>query len=120
MSAWNELIGFIELHYDFEPVWDDGGKYEIWEVKYRKSGKTLCAFYVKDGQFTVLVIFGKVERESFELSKEFSSEIIEYYTNTRRYHDGKWLWINVYDMRLIEDVKRLILIKKKPKRKVRD
>ncbi len=117
ISAWNELIGFVELHYDFEPVWDDGGKYGIWEVKYRRSGKTLCAFYVKDGRFTVLVVFGKAERERFELSQEgFCSEIIELYTNTRQYHDGKWLWINVSDMSFVEDIKRLIVIKKKPKR----
>ncbi len=97
---------------------DEGGKYGIWEVKYRRSGRTLCAFYVKNGQFTVLVIFGKAEREKFELSqKEFSPEIIELYNNTRQYHDGKWLWINVVDMSLIEDIKRLIMIKKKPKRK---
>lgn len=119
MEAWNDLIGFVELHYEFEPVWDEGGKYGIWEVKYRKSGKTLCSFYIKNGQFTVLVILGKAERESFELlHKEFSSEINELYTNTRQYHDGKWLWINVFDMSLIEDIKRLVVIKKKPKRKV--
>lgn len=118
MEAWNELIGFIELNYKFVPVWDEGGKYGIWEVKYRRSGRTLCAFYVKKEQFTVLVILGKSERESFELlHKEFSPEIIELYTNTRQYHDGKWLWINVFDMSLIEDIKRLIIIKKKPKRK---
>lgn len=119
MEAWNELIGFIDLNYEFQPTWDEGGKYGIWEVKYRRSGKTLCSFYVKNGQFTVLVILGKAERESFELlHKEFSSEINELYTNTHQYHDGRWLWINVFNMSLTEDIKRLIVIKKKPKRKV--
>lgn len=119
LDAWNEIIGFIEAHYDFQPVWDSGGKYGIWELKYRKSGKTLCAFYLKEQQFTTLVIFGKAERESFESSiKEFSSEIIDLYTNTRQYHDGKWLWINVSNQSLIDDIKRLIVIKKKPKRRV--
>ena len=118
IEAWNELIEFVELHYEFDPVWDEGGKYGIWEVKYRRSGRTLCALYVKNGQFTVLVIFGKAEREKFELiQNEFSHEIIDLYNNTRQYHDGKWLWINVLDMSLIEDIKRLIMIKKKPKRK---
>ena len=118
IEAWNELIQFVDSNYEFAPVWDEGGKYGIWEVKYRRSGRTLCAFYVGNGQFTVLVIFGKAEREKFELSqKEFSPEIIELYTNTRQYHDGKWLWINVFDMSLVEDIKRLIMIKKKPKRK---
>jgi len=118
IEAWKELNGFVASHYDFLPMWDDGGKYGTWEVKYRKSGKTLCAFYVKDGHFTVLIVFGKAEREKFELSqKEFSTEIIDIYNNTRQYHDGKWLWIKVMDMSLVEDIKKLIIIKKKLKAK---
>ncbi|WP_429085457.1 DUF3788 family protein [Brassicibacter mesophilus] len=83
---------FIELNHEITPVWDEGRKCGIWEVKYRRSGKPLCAFHTKNGQFTALVISRKAERENFELSyKEFSSEIIELYTSIRQYHDGKWL-----------------------------
>ncbi|KUO76383.1 MAG: hypothetical protein APF77_06705 [Clostridia bacterium BRH_c25] len=118
IPAWNELIGFVESNYDFEPVWNNGGKYGIWEVKYRRSGKTLCALYIKDGCFTVLVVLGKAEREKFEsLKEEFNPKIYEIYVNTRQYHDGKWLWINVSDMSLVEDIKKLIVIKKKPTKK---
>lgn len=117
IEAWTDLIGFVESNYNFEPVWDNGGKYGVWEVKYRRSGKTLCAFYAKDGYFTVLIVFGKAEREKFELAQgDFSSEVIELYDNTHQYHDGKWLWVNVRDMRLVEDVKKLIMIKKKLKK----
>lgn len=117
MKVWNGLTTFVESHYEFTPVWDEGGKYGIWEVKYRRKGRTLCAFYLKDGRFTVLVVLGKAERERFELLKtEFSPEIVELYTNTRQYHDGKWLWINVSDESLVEDIKKLIIIKKAPKR----
>jgi hypothetical protein len=116
-SAWNELTKFVVSNYDYEAVWDNGGKNAIGEVKYRKSGKTLCAFYVKEGYFTVLIVFGKAEREIFELTKDnFCSEVAALYDSTHQYHDGKWLWVNVKDMGLIEDVKRLIIIKKKPKK----
>lgn len=120
-AAFIELIDFVESHYEFEPTWSEAGKYGIWEIKYRKSGKTLCAFYLKDDFFTVLVVFGKAEREKFESAQsEFHPEIVELYTNTHQYHDGKWLWINASDMSLVEDIKRLIVIKKKPKKKVLD
>lgn len=120
IAAWDELTKFVEANYDFEPVWDDGGKHAVWELKYRRSGKTLCAFYVKEGYFTVLIVFGKAEREKFEASKaEFSTEIITIYDNTHQYHDGKWLWISVKDMSLVDDIKRLITIKKKPKKNKR-
>lgn len=117
IEAWTDLIGFVELNYNFEPVWDNGDKYGVWEVKYRRSGKTLCAFYAKGGYFTVLIVFGKAEREKFELAQgDFSSEVVELYDNTHQYHDGKWLWVNVRDMSLVEDVKKLIMIKKKLKK----
>lgn len=117
MEAWNELTGFVGLNYDFEPVWNTGGKYGIWEVKYRRSGKTLCAFYVKEGYFTVLIVFGRAEREKFELTQgDFNPEVIALYENTHQYHDGKWLWVDIRDKSLTEDVKRLVVIKKKPKK----
>lgn len=114
-AVWNELNEFVVANYSFEPVWDHGGKYAIWELKYRRSGKTLCAFYVKERCLAALVVFGKAEREKFELMQaDFNTEIIDIYQNTRQYHDGKWLWIDVKDMKRVEDIKKLILIKKKP------
>ncbi|MFY9535871.1 MAG: DUF3788 family protein, partial [Bacillota bacterium] len=84
IRAWNELTTFVEGNYSHEPVWDNGGKYGKWELKYRKSGRTLCTFYIKDGFFTALVVLGKGEREELESRKaEFSSSIIELYLNTR-------------------------------------
>jgi hypothetical protein len=117
VAAWDELIEYVVANYELESIWDDGGKHAIWEVKYRRSGKTLCAFYVKDGYFTILIVFGKSEREKFELRKgDFSSEVVELYENTHQYHDGRWLWVYLKDQSLVEDVKKLIVIKKKPKK----
>jgi hypothetical protein len=47
--------------------------------------------------------------------RDFSPSIINIYDNTRQYHDGKWLWIKLHDPDLIDDVERLIAIKRKPK-----
>jgi hypothetical protein len=117
IAAWDELSEFVVGNYDFEPVWDDGGKHAIWEVKYRRNGKTLCAFYVKEGYFTALIVFGKVEREKFGLIRgDFNSEVVELYESTHQYHDGKWLWISPKDQSQVEDVKKLIVIKKRPKK----
>ena len=117
-GTWDELVAFVEENYSFEPFWDIGGKYGIWELKFRRSGKTLCAFYVKQGFFTVLLVYGKAEREKFEQqSSNFSVELQELYQNTHQYHDGKWLWIHVKDHQQAEELKKLIVIKKKPGKK---
>jgi hypothetical protein len=39
------------------------------------------------------------------------------YDNSKTYHDGKWMLIPVADLDILEAVKRLITIKKKPNRK---
>jgi len=45
-------------------------------------------------------------------------EIQELYDRQRTLRDGKWLFIRVYDLKTLEAVKKLILIKKKPNRKL--
>ena len=78
LAAWDELISFVDTNYGFEPVWNTVGKYGIWEVKYRRSGKTLCNSYVNDGYFTVLIIYGKAKIEKFIQSQRgISSKIAE-------------------------------------------
>lgn len=88
------------------------------ELKFRGGGKTVLTVYIRDNRFDFLVIFGKEEREKFELESDiFPKEIRDIYDNSRTYHDGKWMWIPVADLDTLEGVKRLIMIKKKPNRK---
>lgn len=115
-KVWSEISCFIEKNYNVEYLWDRGGKTGIYELKYRKSGKTLCALYPREQGMRILIVFGKVEREKFEGSRsEFSQYVNDFYDNTHQYHDGKWLYLDYNSNLPIEDIKKLILIKKKPK-----
>jgi hypothetical protein len=117
-EIWSNIVGFIEKNYELESMWNNGGKTGEYELKYRKSGKTLCALYPRENGLFILIIFGKLEREKFESSRtEFSEYINRFYDNTHQYHDGKWLYLDVINNGLTEDIKKLILIKKKPNRK---
>ncbi len=88
------------------------------ELKFRRGGKTVLTIYIREECFDFLVIFGKAEREKFELQREnFPQNIQEIYDSSKTYHDGKWMLIPVADMEKLESVKKLILIKKKPNRK---
>lgn len=40
-DAWVQLMSFAEEHYDHVAEWNYGGKNYGWNVRYRKSGKTL-------------------------------------------------------------------------------
>lgn len=117
-KVWSEVNSFIEKNYNVECIWDKGGKTGIYELKYRKSGKTLCALYPRELGIQILIILGKAEREKFEISRnEFTKYLTDFYENTHQYHDGKWLYLDYNSNLSVEDIKKLILIKKKPNRK---
>ncbi|WP_438432719.1 DUF3788 family protein [Gorillibacterium sp. sgz500922] len=42
-DAWIEITDFLDENYDFEPETVFGGNNYGWCVRYRRSGKTLCA-----------------------------------------------------------------------------
>lgn len=112
---WKIITKYLRENYEFEPV-RENDELEA-TIRYRRSGKTLITFYPKKEELTVLIIFGKKEVEKFENSKdEFSPEIVELFENTKQYHDGKWLHIKVPPFEDFEDIRKLLHIKRKPKK----
>ena len=65
-----------------------------------------------------MIIFGKDERAKVEqIRDELSSDVLEIYDNAKTFHDGKWVMFNITDYSLLEDLKKLLFIKRKPNRK---
>ncbi len=86
-----------------------------WNVKFKKSGKSLCTIYPRESFFTVLVVVGKKEKEEVEkILPDCSLELQELYANTKEFNGQKWLMINLEDCnKIYSDVLRLIEIRKK-------
>jgi predicted transcriptional regulator len=120
-KAFEKLVGYVRFHYVMDEIWDSGkpgSKYRN-ALKFRRAGKTLLTLYMRNGYFAVSIVFGKGERAKFEESQTgFSETVRGIYNRTDTLHDGKWLWIDIYDDTLIDDMIRLINIKKKPNRKL--
>ena len=109
----SETMRFMRGKYALDEVSD--GKDEL---KFRRGGRTVLTIYIRDDRYDFLIIFGKVERTEFEAQQtEFSPAIRALYDAARTYHDGKWMMISVRDLATLNEVKRLIMIKKKPNRK---
>ena len=114
-EVWTMLCDLIESKYDLECFWNSGGKKWMYEYKYRRGGKSLCALYAKENVFGFMVIFGKDERAKFEASrKEYSLEVQKIYDESTTYHDGKWMMFELTDASLFSDMEKLLLIKRKP------
>ena len=87
-----------------------------YEVKFAKGGKTFCGFYFAQNRLGFLIIFGKDERNKVEdIRSQLSKEALEIYDGEEPYHDGKWVLFELEDLSLFEDLKKLLLLKRKPK-----
>ena len=118
VNIFYKIVDEITLLYNMDQAWNNGGKKWTYEYKFRKCGKTLCAFYFKENMLGFMIIFGKEERTKVEeIRNELSSDILETYDNAQTFHDGKWVMFNITDYSMIEDFKKLLFIKKKPNRK---
>ncbi len=114
-KMWKTITDYLTKNYEFEPVREKGDLEST--IRYRRSGKTLITFYPKKDELTVLIIFGKREVEKFEnMREEFSPDIVDLYENTKQYHDGRWLHIKVPPFNVFEDIRRLLHIKRSPKK----
>lgn len=115
-KAWADIVSFLRASYDFSPELDYGGAKYGWSIRYRKSNKSLCTLHPEKGAFTILIVLGKKEVEQFEEHmNEFSTKAIQLFRSAKQFHDGRWLWIRILDESDIEDVKRLLVIKRKPR-----
>lgn len=118
VNIFYDIVDEITKLYDMEQIWNNGGKKWTYEYKFRKGGKTLCAFYFNDNTLGFMIIFGKDERIRFEeIRSELSSEVLETFDNAETFHDGKWVMFDITNNLIIEDLKKLLFIKRKSNRK---
>jgi len=120
-SAWEKLVGHIRYHYEMDENWWEGnpkGKNHS-GLYFKRGGKSLISLWVREGYFIACVVFGKDEREKLDAQREnFGEAICKEYDDAETLHDGKWLGFEVRDESLIDDIIRLLPIKRKPNRKI--
>jgi hypothetical protein len=114
---WKSLCDYLKNHYTFTPEMNFWGKKHGWNIRYRKSGKTLCALFPETNNFSVLIVLGRKEVEKTENSiSQLNSRVRKIFEKTDQLHDGRWLWIRILDETDLEAVKSLIGFKRKPDR----
>lgn len=117
-EIWQKLCDLIEKEYDTERLWNKGGKDWMYEYKYRRGGKTLCALYARENCLGFMVVLGKDERLKFENERNnFTKEVQSVYDGAQTFYDGKWVMFEPSDASLFDDFIKLLKIKRKPNRK---
>ena len=118
-KRWNNLVKYIEDTYPGvfpQNEWLYGGKKYGWGLRFKKS-KSFCTLIPERNRFAIQIVLGRKEREKTEsVLPELHLSIREIYASSTTYHDGKWLFIIPDSDEIIEDVKRLLAIKRSPKK----
>lgn len=110
---WKELIQFLRESYGMEGEFIHYGKKYGWTRRYRRSGKALISLFPAKDHFIAQVVLNPPQTEK-ALAVGLSKNTIEMIENAHAYHDGRWLWIEVKTKETLEDIKKLLLIKRKP------
>lgn len=117
-EAWSTLCTLIDEKYEMDCQWNNGGKAWTYEYKYRRGGKTLCGLYARENCVGFMIIFGKEERDKFEIERnESSTQVQKMYDEAKTYRDGKWVMFDVTDTSIFHDLIKLLRIKRKPNKK---
>ena len=120
-SAWEKLTGYIRYHYIIDEKWAEGKPTHKHynNLFIRCGGKALTSFHIREGYFIVSITLGKDERERFdEVREAFGAAVLNEYDNAEILHDGKWFGFEIHDEELVDDIIRLVEIKRKPNRKI--
>ncbi len=86
-----------------------------WNIKFKKSGKTLCTLYPREAYFTLMIVVGKKEKEAVEaILPECSLRLAEIYEQTAEGNGQRWLMVDIEDEDdTYRDVFRLIEIRRR-------
>jgi hypothetical protein len=120
-TAFEKLIGYIRYHYEMDENWAEGKPTHkhFNNLFIKKSGKALISLHLRDGFFLASITLGGKEREKFEQQRETFGEVVcAEYDRAETLHDGKWLGFEIRDDSLIDDITRLLHVKRKPNRKI--
>lgn len=114
-TMWNDFHEYIDEAYDFSSTIRYGGKSYGWVINYRRGSKSMLSIHAERNAFTVLFVFGSKELDAIkEVEERISPVIIKYIDTTKKYHDGKWIWLRVTAESNISDYKELLSIKRRP------
>lgn len=113
---WKTLIEFIAENYQIPPEINFGGNKYGWNLWYRKSGKSLVSIFPQQNYFVAQVVLGKDQVEE-ALKLKLGKKVGRLVKETPQLHDGKWLFIPVASQEEVDDVEKLLLLKRSPIKK---
>lgn len=83
-----------------------------WNVKYKRSSKSLCTLYPEHNGFVVLVVISLEMASLIEImAAEFEDYILDLVHSAKPYNNTLWLMIQINNKVVLDNVKKLMKMK---------
>jgi AraC family transcriptional regulator len=117
-GLWDDLDSHLRQEYNVKPKVShsscamDGGMWKGWNVKYQKSGKSLCTLYPKQGYLQSLVPVSLQDIGEAELMLAMFTEYTQnLFKQSATGRHGMSLAFMAYDEAVLRDMKSLIALR---------
>jgi len=117
-SLWDDLTDYLQQNCSIKPKLSysnclmQEGAWKGWNVKYKKSGKSLCTLYPKQGYFVALIPIGTREIDEAEALMPLCTEYTQnLFKQTASGHSGKSLAVEVKSEDILRDAQNLIALR---------
>ena len=119
-ELWRQINHFIQERYKTSPkiMYSTCSAKPGWNVKYQKSGKSLCTLYPEKNSFVSLVVITLDLLPIIEaLPEEFTAETLQKIRTAKPFNGTLWLMLQVKRDLQLNDVKQLLLLKHETERR---
>lgn len=113
-AFWEDLCTHLETVYGVSPKVEHSicSAAPGWNVKYKKSSRSLCTLYPDKDFFTAMVSVGSREATEAELLlSKCTAYTKQLYWNANPFNGARWLMIEVRTPEILDDVKQLIALR---------
>jgi len=114
LSWWLDINAFLQNTYKAKPKmsFSKCSMQKGWNVKYQKSGKSLCTLYPEKESFIVLIVVKLELIPIIEAMKnEFEPVVLDVVKSARPFNGTKWLMINVQSEAILKNARELLVLK---------
>lgn len=117
LTRWKTLNSYIQEKYNIFPkiTYSNCSAQKGWNVKYHKSGKSLCTLYPEKESFIVLIVI-KLELADIikNMNTLFDPAVISIIDSARPFNGTKWVMIPVDCEAIVQNVQEILALKYNP------
>ena len=117
-QTWLKFNQFITDSYKTAGEFKFYGKNYGWAVRFRKGGKALLSIYPGQEGFTVQIILSEQEIAQ-ACQGGLGVGALKAIAAANPYPEGRWLYLEVDDMEVVDDIQKLVTLKSPPPRHAR-